>query len=924
MQSLRKVVSYWRDCVKAESALEQSFGIEAHSFTLHERSKARLFIGSHDPFIFAPVQGEYVLTKGKTYDHILRASLKGQDIYFGYPLLMFFDRGTGQNHVAPLFTIRLDVMARDKEVVLTRAEPTPTLGSCAFSKLGLNPEEIVALNNEVTNIFDGNKSSKLEVILYLLKKQTKLTFVEGIDPENLSNASKVHPYDGTVVYNKAVLSIGDASVFNIHLLNDLEKLAKREDLETTALSYIAPDEKAAALKEDLQTPVMPFMFDEYHLQAIRKIMRSRHTVVTGPPGTGKSQFIANLIINLFLQKKRVLFVSHTSEAVKVVNERINKEFVNLIMQTGKKELRQDLGRRLEEMVGRYNDRKTTETNAPAYEALAHNWKTIDRNVAYLRQSNVLYKALEMSSIQQLAVSGPSITLVHRVHLYLLLAKIHWTTWRLSARRPNYAVIADIEASKARHVAMSKTYVQDTYLSLILDNGLYGDLVAYIDAVQSKKFSSPHADKSDRYIHAALKAMNIWSCTLKSLGASFPLKANLFDYVIFDEASQIDLPSAAPALYRAKYSVIVGDENQLNHIAKINTKVEEGLAKAHGLPGNNFYPGLVRYTDTSLFLSAKKALHEPELELKNHYRSNVQIANLFSSIFYGGKLRIFEPAADLPKDMKTGVYWLNAKGSSYKHKAGSRYNSYEATYIVKLLQKILPMAREKGLTIGITTPYSKQQSVIADKVAAAFEQDALERVQILTVHKFQGSEVDILILSPVLAMKGDGGSDYWYLHNKQLLNVAISRARHLLLIVGDQEFALKSESKLRNIAEYCLQLEAQTERAVPNRPMNIFEKQLFDILKQVVMKSYRLEPQYVIGGRFTVDFALLSTQRKIAIELDGAQHEIVGGLPVFEDKQRDSFLVNEGWLVVRIPVYELRQPAGIIEKVNQAQLGRPIG
>jgi very-short-patch-repair endonuclease len=102
-------------------------------------------------------------------------------------------------------------------------------------------------------------------------------------------------------------------------------------------------------------------------------------------------------------------------------------------------------------------------------------------------------------------------------------------------------------------------------------------------------------------------------------------------------------------------------------------------------------------------------------------------------------------------------------------------------------------------------------------------------------------------------------------------------------------------------------------------MNIFEKQLFDLLKQVVVKPYRIEPQYVVGGRFTVDFALLSEHQNIAVELDGAQHEIIGGLPVFEDKQRDAFLGKEGWKIVRIPVHALRKNAeNVMARIRAAQ------
>jgi very-short-patch-repair endonuclease len=124
------------------------------------------------------------------------------------------------------------------------------------------------------------------------------------------------------------------------------------------------------------------------------------------------------------------------------------------------------------------------------------------------------------------------------------------------------------------------------------------------------------------------------------------------------------------------------------------------------------------------------------------------------------------------------------------------------------------------------------------------------------------------------------------------------------LTGDLDFALQSESKLKDIAQHCRRDKEVEDNTAPNRPMNIYEKDLLALLKQVVPKSYRIEPQCVVGNRFTVDFALLSKRKKIAVELDGRQHEIIGGLPVFEDKQRDTYLSKEGWSIVRIPVYEL--------------------
>lgn len=902
MDSLQSTVAYWRDCIKSEGALEQSFGIKNNVFAIKERVRARLFEGEFDPFIFSPGNTDYQLEKGKTSELVLKARSKGQDVYFGYPLLMFYDKTRQQNHVAPLFVLRLEVTPQaDGGAMLSRAEALPSLGSAAFTKLGLSQDEIVALNNETKAIFDANKTSKLDTILYLLQKETHLNLIEGIHPEALSPASTIHPYDGTVVYNKAMLYASDATVYNLHVLNDLEKLTKADDLTASSLKYLTGTNKGSY---ETITPVLPFLYDEYQLRAIQHIIGSDHTVVTGPPGTGKSQFIANLVVNLFLQNKKVLFVSHTGEAVRVVNERINENFANLMMQTGKKDVRQDLGRRLETMVADYNDQQAASAEDVPMTSIELTWKEITKETNYLQRTHSFHKRLERLLLQKGTLDSHTKT-IRRLSDYPLQLQIKLINFLLRYRRPSHEVVKNIEKLKVQHVDVSAKYVKANYLKLILGSGLYGELVAYIDAVQHKKFTHGHkAEASEKYIHTALKAMNIWSCTLKSLAATFPLKPNLFDYVIFDEASQIDLPSAAPALYRAKRVVVVGDENQLNHIAHISPTLEEELAKKYQMRDRRLYPALVRYTDTSLFSSTKRALKEPEQELKNHYRSNALIANLFSGVFYGGKLKIREPEMNFPSDIAPGVYWVDVEGTALKHKAGSKYNQREVSYIVKLLERLLPVANEQNLTIGITTPYARQRDIIAQELAKKFTAEELRNVRTLTVHKFQGSEVDILLFSVVVAKNGDGGSDLWYVKNKQILNVAISRAKQLLLIVGDNKFAQKSGSKLKEIAEYCNHVSEGGHKIVPNRPMNIFEKKLLLLLKDIVPENFELEPQYVVDGRFTVDFALIHETKRIAIELDGKQHEIIGGLPVFEDARRDTYLEKTGWAILRIPVHEL--------------------
>jgi hypothetical protein len=156
---------------------------------------------------------------------------------------------------------------------------------------------------------------------------------------------------------------------------------------------------------------------------------------------------------------------------------------------------------------------------------------------------------------------------------------------------------------------------------------------------------------------ALGILKIWSSTLKSLRATFPLKPGIFDYVIFDEASQIDLPSAAVALYRAKKAIIVGDSMQLAHIAGISEDTDKKLAEKYGLTSmKEIYPSKIRYYDISLYKAAENHLSHLPILLINHYRSEDQIISLCNKVFYSGTLKIMS-SLDInkfPKGLPLGI------------------------------------------------------------------------------------------------------------------------------------------------------------------------------------------------------------------------------------------------------------------------------
>jgi very-short-patch-repair endonuclease len=241
---------------------------------------------------------------------------------------------------------------------------------------------------------------------------------------------------------------------------------------------------------------------------------------------------------------------------------------------------------------------------------------------------------------------------------------------------------------------------------------------------------------------------------------------------------------------------------------------------------------------------------------------------------------------------------------------------------KLLQDILEKISGSNFSVGVVTPYAKQEDAIAKLVIESIpnysEVKERHKIEILTAHKFQGSEKDIMIFSLVLSSRGSGNSDRWYNFYPQILNVALSRARYLLYIVGDKNFCLGRTGVLRRLVDTYDEIKKQEQ----TEKYSLFEKYdtnteqfLSSKLQAIDFKNrgYKLVPKLVVK-RYTLDFALLG-KKKIDIECDGGQHEIIEGLPVIEDVERDIFLEKEDWKVLRFPNHKiLYQTNVVIEKI----------
>jgi superfamily I DNA and/or RNA helicase/very-short-patch-repair endonuclease len=396
----------------------------------------------------------------------------------------------------------------------------------------------------------------------------------------------------------------------------------------------------------------------------------------------------------------------------------------------------------------------------------------------------------------------------------------------------------------------------------------------------------------------------------------PLEPNIFDLVVFDESSQCDIASAIPLLYRSKRAVIIGDDKQLKHITSLSTQMDGKLLSDHkiDLPYS--------YTQNSL-IDIFSTISNNKFYLKHHFRSHNDIIAFSSKQWYGGKL-IVETKYEKLKllDSEKSVEWYDVIGNVQNLQSGSIYNSKEVEEVFKIIEDLIYNKKYKG-SIGVVSPFRPQVNKLEEYKVRDIELNNILNgmdFNIDTVNKFQGDEKDIIIFSVTINGGAKKGALDFLKYTSNLFNVAITRARAKLIIVGDSGYCRKCGiDYLEKFVEYCVNLGINTfkNNVFKNKFESEWEENLYKKLKE---NSIEVIPQYTID-KYRLDFALIDEGgRKLDIEVDGEYyHRDWDGELIKYDQARNQRLIELGWDVMRFWVFEIRDNIDIcIEKIKKWQ------
>lgn len=599
--------------------------------------------------------------------------------------------------------------------------------------------------------------------------------------------------------------------------------------------YLNPSSLQAGKMRREYIPIFPFGCNNSQYMAVKNAMENQISVIQGPPGTGKTQTILNIIANLLMQGKTVQIVSNNNSATENVYEKLSSPQYNLGFVAAKlgssknKKLfveRQDtnypdfsswkmeenpsiLQKRIEEQSIQLKivfDKQ--EKLACLKQELSQLVTELQYFNQYVEESDVNTESIKLKKnlsskywmilwqeCQLISEEKKAIGFLFKIKAFFKYGITDWNFYKQDISR----IITTFQAMyyRAKQAELSAEVADiEKYLNSVKKD-LIEDLCNQSMAALKDKLARKYETNNRRKIFSE---SNLWKEPYKFL-AEYPVILSttfssrnslnpdvVYDYLIMDEASQVDIATGALAISCARNVVIVGDTKQLPNVVTDDTK-----AKAKAIFDSFNVNEGYQYTKSFLQSILDVMPNVTQTLLREHYRCHPKIINFCNQKFYRGELIIM--TADKGEEDVLSV----VKTVSGNHAR----NHYSQRQIDVIKNEIIPKYVSDPKETGIIAPYKNQVEALSKEI---------KDIDAATVHKFQGKEKDNIIISTVDDEISDFADDSY------LINVAVSRAKKkLMLVVTGNE-----QTKERNITDLIDYIQYNNFDVVESKIYSIFD------------------------------------------------------------------------------------------------------
>lgn len=552
----------------------------------------------------------------------------------------------------------------------------------------------------------------------------------------------------------------------------------------------------------------PFGCNASQKAAVEAALKHQVSIIQGPPGTGKTQTILNIISNLLMNDKTVLVVSNNNSAVENVAEKLNNENLGFIVaKLGSVENKEAFianqpeypdmnGWMADEELVKLQSLNALEAVSKGFEAQMRQAKLRTELDALLKEEKYNDNIRQVTTDYQWLQGKKSSKLMELLNLYHRMIEREqkpsfWfrLKWSISMGMQIYSFLGCnpkqvILCLESAYYHSRRAEIESELDSITIKLQSI-DIKKSVNDLRSSSLELLKNKIAKRYINGSRQQFTIKDIKPKTevflkeypviLSTTYSAKSCIskdmvFDYVIMDEASQVDIKTGALALSCAMNAVIVGDDKQLPNV--VSQEEEKALRAIQ-----DFYHIEDSYNAaTHSFLQSCVEVFKdaPITLLREHYRCHPKIIEFCNQRFYNGELVAMTTDNAEEKVLKV---IRTPKGNH----ARSHFNQREIDVITN---EVLPEYINQG-SIGIITPYRLQ----AEEINKTIGKDIAS-----TVHKYQGRECDTIIMSMVDNTPTEFSDD------ANLLNVAISRAKtHLCVVTNGNE--MPQDSILGQLISY---------------------------------------------------------------------------------------------------------------------------
>ncbi|RLL65991.1 AAA domain-containing protein [Streptomyces sp. Z26] len=838
------LLDYYRDCVLSDDTETPLLEVRVDSPSYACLSGAeRLLTGEveDDGCVAVPPEADSLVQS---------ATAQNAELWAGYPAVVLTGprgrRPWRHPRFAPLLIRRVEIVREDGAARLKPYGPVQPHPQLARDWLG--DEEAAQLAETYQPTWHRGQHERMAVdVGNLLTQEFELPCVQELRPDELAGPIDIHT-PGHGARNTAVLFTAlPETAFTKQLLKDFADIAKMtERIPETALAALAPDASERGHAHALADPapgsvVTPLSCNEAQAEVLRSALTRRLTVATGPPGTGKSQLVANLVASAVAAGQTVLVASTNNDAVDEVWRRCESLVPGSVVRTGSSNYAEQEAGALHTLrtmsaaasnvttaamdLGIASDRlarvRVDHARAAGTErALREAGAAREQSAEQLGQSvagllDLLDSATRRGRLRRPAkpgrLAGTARKLAHRHFLG------QWSRNRFLRRTGLGAYEGDTVdgcLALAEFLAARETWdrlhpqaagVDDVVLTTALR-----DAESAVRSASGRLLDSSvrtHARNGRQRILALLRARDDgrtsdWSALRDVLGRAhgrkeapavagwavtslsarrFPRDPALFDLVVIDEASQCAIPHVVPLLFRARRALVIGDAMQLTHIVKTGPEHEALIRRRTGLRADWLEKHRLAYRRHSAFHAAERSAGGTLL-LDEHFRCHPDIAAVSNELFYDGELTVLTDTRVRPSLNRPALIWSHVPGKAGRPRHGSSWvNDDEIRKVNASVRYLLEQLPDEA-TIGIVTPFKAQADALREQLGH-YDQ---ERLRVGTVHTFQGGERDVMVFSLVAADGMHPGAVSWVSRQVNLWNVAITRARTHLIVVGDRE------------------------------------------------------------------------------------------------------------------------------------------